>query len=177
MSIDNHPATDLLDKMEQNWPEAVTPVSRMMLRVFRLNKLIRANATRCVADFGLSFSEFQLLMTLRREPSPHRLSPTEICQTLMLSSGGLTKMLYRLEERELISRIASRKDGRSKLVQLTAAGMALIEDAMETVLTSDGELLQLGLSTEEMADLTTLLHKALHGIESHLTRTQVNGET
>ena len=166
MTIDNRPATAILHQMAEHWPQAITPVSEMMLRVFRLNKLIRANATRCVAAVDLTFSEFQLLLALRREAPPHQLSPTALCADLLLSSGGLTKMLYRLEEKGLIVREDHSHDKRSKLVQLSAAGKTLIESAMQTVLASDGALLAQGLSAAEMQELTRLLHQLLLAIET-----------
>ena len=68
-----------------------------------------------------------------RDP-PHRLSPKEVGVSLLFSSGGLTKLLERLESRGLVAREPDPNDGRGVLVSLTAAGSDLQEpgDARRT---------------------------------------------
>ena len=41
---------------------------------------------------------------LRSVPSPYELTPTELYDAVLLSSGGMTKVLRRLETRGLVSR-------------------------------------------------------------------------
>lgn len=161
MGIERSPPADLLGRMERAWPEAVTPVSQMMLRIFRLNNLIKDNARRTVAGFGLSFTEFEVLATLRSEPAPHRLAPSVIYEAIQISSGGLTKVLHGLETRGLVSRPEDALDRRSKPVALTEPGRDLVEQAMARVLRADGELLARGLAADEMHAMIGLLHQLL----------------
>ena len=51
-------------------------------------------------------------------------------QALLISSGGLTKLLKRLEAAGLIERPENPEDGRSQLVQLRPEGARLAEAAM-----------------------------------------------
>ncbi|MEO0819803.1 MAG: MarR family transcriptional regulator [Pseudomonadota bacterium] len=165
MTIDNRPADESLRRMQLNWPEAVTPVSRLMLRLFRLNKIIQANAERCVQAEGLDFTEFQLLVMLRREPPPHELPPTELYQHLQMSSGGITKALKRLENSAFVERGVCETDRRSKPVRLTAKGCGAIERAMADVLSSDGDLLRHGLNAEELEQMITLLQRLMSAVD------------
>ncbi|WP_372863192.1 MarR family winged helix-turn-helix transcriptional regulator [Spongiibacter sp.] len=75
-------------------------------------------------------AEFDVLAALKRQAPPHCISPTALCQALLMSSGGLTKLLKRLEQAGLVSRPANPDDGRSQLVQLSELGAQRAEQAM-----------------------------------------------
>ena len=127
--------------MRENWPDVVTPSTELMMRIYRLNDLVRENAIRQTEQSGLSFTEFEVLVALRSVKPPHELIPTDLYQAILISSGGLTKVLRALEERGLIARARGETDRRSKPVRLTAAGKNLAERVMPRVLESDEKLL------------------------------------
>jgi DNA-binding MarR family transcriptional regulator len=158
-------ADDILRVRAENWPQAVTPISHLMVRIFRFSTLILDNATRQVSAHGLTFTEFEVLAALRGTPSPHELQPTSLYDAVLISSGGLTKVLRSLEARGLITRSAGVSDRRSKPVRLTAKGRALAQRAMADVLRSDGELITTGLSETEIERMTRLLRKLLPSLE------------
>lgn len=163
---EKHTAETLLAAMKRNWPEAATPVSEMMMRVYRLNDLVRENARRQTERHGLGWTEFEVLMSLRSVGPPHELVPTELYQGLLISSGGLTKVLRGLEERGLIMRDRAQADKRNKPVLLTAAGRTKAERTMADVLESDSKLLMSGLDETEVKRLTGLVRKLLRALES-----------
>ena len=120
-------ARDLLQSRTRDWPEAVTPVTRLMMLLFRLSDLALANATTAMAAHGLRFGDFQVLATLRGAPPPHELAPTDLYDALLISSGGMTKVLASLERRKLVSRPAAAEDdaaGRCALPPRPRAGGA-----------------------------------------------------
>lgn len=158
-------ADDLLKERAANWPEAVTPIAQLMVRVFRFSSLVLDNARRQVAERGLTLTEFEVLVTLRGVAPPYELVPTALYSAVLISSGGLTKVLHALERRKLITRGSSRTDRRSKPVRLTAKGRALAERAMVDVLRSDAELIGRGLSESEIERLARLLRKLLMKLE------------
>ena len=106
-------------------------------------------------------------LTLQRAGTPYALRPTELYQTLMISSGGLTDRLRRLEERGLITRESSETDQRSVMVKLSAKGKALIYKAYAEDMAVEFDLLA-PLSKSERADLARLLSKLLLGLEETL---------
>jgi DNA-binding MarR family transcriptional regulator len=158
-------ADEILRVRAENWPEAVTPIAHLMVRVFRFGNLVLDNATRQVAAHGLTLTEFEALATLRGAPPPHALAPTDLYGAVLISSGGLTKVLYALQARNLITRAEAGTDRRSKPVRLTPKGRALAERAMADVLRTDGELISSGLSQAEIERLTRLLRKLLATLE------------
>lgn len=158
-------ADDILKTRGENWPEAVTPITHLMVRIFRFGNLILVNAARQMAALGLTLTEFEVLVTLRGMAPPHQLAPTELYGAVLISSGGLTKVLRTLETKKLISRGKGEADGRSKPVRLTPKGCALAERVMAEVLHSDGELISRGLSDAEVERMTRLLRKLLATLE------------
>ncbi len=156
---------DLLAGIKSNWPEAFSPIAELMMRVFRLNNLVIENARRTTAKSGLTFTELEILLALRASGFPYELTPTALYSAVLMSSGGLTKVLGVLTRRGLIKRIPDRTDRRSLRVRLTAAGRRRAETVMADVLVSDSKLLLGALSSEEMGLLIALLRKLLNAIE------------
>jgi DNA-binding MarR family transcriptional regulator len=160
-----HTAEESLARMRKNWPKAATAVVEVCLCAYRLTDLARANAQRMTIRHGLSLTEIDVLGALRRAPPPHELSPTELYSAVLISSGGLTKVLHCLDRRSLIDRVADDKDRRSRRVRLTQAGRELTERTVAAMHASQEELFSGALSTAEMARLATLLRKLLVAIE------------
>lgn len=104
----------------------------------------------------LDTGEFDVLATLLRSGSPYLLRPTELYRSLMISSGGLTGRLDRLEKRGLIEREKSEEDSRSFLVRLSAKGRSVAEQAFREDMAVEKDLLQC-LDDGEKAQLATLL--------------------
>ncbi|KAA9131094.1 MarR family winged helix-turn-helix transcriptional regulator [Microbacterium caowuchunii] len=59
----------------------------------------------------------------------------------MVTSGGLTKRVDRLVERGLVAREGGADDARRRLVRLTPAGLALIDEAVTAHLANERRLL------------------------------------
>jgi len=137
-----------LKNIKANWPEAATPQSACAIMVQRFAALLQANARSALAPHGLSFTEFETLATLRSSPTPHELNPTALYDALLISSGGLTKVLKSLEERGLVARPERLGDRRKRPIALTATGRRLAEAAMTSVQAADAAKLE-GASFEE----------------------------
>jgi DNA-binding MarR family transcriptional regulator len=158
-------AEESLARMRRNWPKAVTPTVEVSLRAYRLCDLARASAQRLTSRHGLSLTEIDVLAALRREPPPHELCPTELYGAVLISSGGLTKVLHCLDQRRLIDRVDDDKDGRSRRARLTPAGRELAERTTAALRASEEELFSGALSAAETARLAALLRKLLLAIE------------
>ena len=78
-----------------------------------------------------------MIATLRRAGAPYRLTPTELYKSLMITSGGLTHRLKRLEKAGLVKRTPSPEDGRSMMVELTSAGKERAEKAFRADMASE----------------------------------------
>lgn len=108
------------------------------------------------ARHGLDTGEFDVLATLLRSGPPYSLRPTELFRSLMISSGGLTDRLARLEKAGLVARRPSETDARSLLVALTDEGRRRAEAAFREDMRVEAELLD-GLDFEDQKKLSRLL--------------------
>jgi DNA-binding MarR family transcriptional regulator len=114
-------------------------------------------------EYGLQAGEFDVLATLRRSGPPYRLGPTQLFETLMISSGGMTSRLDRLEKAGLIARSPNPEDRRGTLVSLTEEGLALMERMIPQHVENEARMLA-ALSREEQQTLSELLSKLLEGL-------------
>ena len=159
---------DHVDRLQAQWarelPDLDTEPMTILGRAYRLSNLVRPSIEETFAAFGLDRGEFDVISTLRRSGPPYRLTPTDLYRFLMISSGGLTHRLDRLQKAGLIVRERSASDGRSSVVGLTEKGMALAEAAIRADMTSEAQYLE-GLSKEDRAALAELLRKLLVSLE------------
>ena len=115
------------------------------------------------AAHGLQAGEFDLLATLRRAGEPYALMPTVLYESAMISSGGMTSRIDRLEKAGLIERRKHPSDRRGVLVALTPAGFELIDNMLAAHVANLQRVLS-GLTAAEQRTLHELLGKLLAGV-------------
>ncbi|MDY0403479.1 MarR family transcriptional regulator [Sulfurovum sp.] len=129
------------------------------LPLMLVNKLFSERKEKIFSTrHNLSSSEFDVLMALLCHNEP--MTPTNLYESMIFSSGGMTKLLKKLEEKKLIERIPSQKDKRSLLVALSRRGKKLVTDAFGDVVKINMEVLS-KLEESEQATLEKLLKKLL----------------
>ncbi|MHA6907220.1 MarR family winged helix-turn-helix transcriptional regulator [Ralstonia pseudosolanacearum] len=114
------------------------------------------------ADYGLQPGEFDVLATLRRCGAPYTLTPTALYDAAMMSSGGMTNRIDRLQQAGWVERRPNPEDGRGTLVALTKAGFALIDDAVSAHVENQRAVLSV-LTDAEQRQLAKLLAKLIGG--------------
>jgi DNA-binding MarR family transcriptional regulator len=82
----------------------------------------------------------------------------------MRTSGAITHTLHQLEYAGLIERVPNENDGRSLLVALTPAGVALVDRVGREHLANERGMLA-PLTPEEQATLAALLRRLLIAFE------------
>ncbi|WP_442576382.1 MarR family winged helix-turn-helix transcriptional regulator [Microbacterium sp. F51-2R] len=93
-------------------------------------------------EFGLSEGEFDVLATLRRAGAPFERAAGELADHTLISTGGLTKRVDRLEARGLVERRLEAADARKRLVRLTPAGRDVIDRAIGAHLDNEHRILR-----------------------------------
>lgn len=154
----------ILAQWKRERPELDVAALGIMGRLFRAAQLADAELGRGIAEHGLQPGWFDLLAALRRAGRPFELNPTQLMATTMLSSGGMTKRLDRLEDAGLVERRPDPSDRRGTLVGLTKQGRELVDAALVTHVGNEERLLQ-PLSASERHALDELLRKLLSGLE------------
>ncbi|MDO9008935.1 MAG: MarR family transcriptional regulator [Thiobacillus sp.] len=100
-----------------------------------------------------------MLATLRNAPAPHELTPTQLQDSLLITSGGLTKVMLQLETRNLVIRSRHQTDQRVKPIKLTPAGKRLVEKAMRELAATSSAWVRSILEANEISLLTGMLRK------------------
>ncbi len=133
---------DLSTAWEREYPELDTRTFPPMVRLARLSVLIERFQNQVLAPFELSSGDYGVLAALRRAGHPYQLTPSKLYSRLQRSSGGMTKILKRLEERRLVERAPDPRDGRGTVVSLTAEGIEVQEQVFHGFLDATQELLE-----------------------------------
>ena len=120
-------------------------------RIARHLDIARRDAFGDLENWG-----FDVLAALRRAGAPHQLSPGQLMQETMVTSGTMTNRLDRLEELDLITREQDPDDGRGSLVTLTKAGIRAVDSALEDLLDNERKLLK-ALAAKDRDTLAELL--------------------
>ena len=134
-------------------------------RIIRLASLFQRAYGDVFEPLGLKDGDYGQLAALRRAGAPFELTPTELARHLMMTSGGMTAAIDRLERKGFAVRVPNPADRRGSLVRLTDAGREVIDEAMtQHVHTEQG--LVATLDEREQVQLRNLLRKLLRAIDT-----------
>ncbi len=158
------PVDAILAQWQRERPDLDVSPMGIIGRIGRLSKHLERGIQETFSDFGLNVGEFDVLATLRSSGQPYQLSPTELFNTLMVSSGTMTHRIDGLEQAELVKRIPDSSDRRGTIIQLTNKGFNVIEKAVEAHVANEHRLL-IVLESAERKVLTQLLRKFLISFE------------
>jgi DNA-binding MarR family transcriptional regulator len=159
---------DAVDSIIDQWlrerPDLDPSPMGVVGRISRVAALLGPELERVYAAHGVSGGEFDVLATLRRAGPPHRLTPGQLTRSTMLTTGGMTKRLDKLESRGLVRREPDPRDRRGALIGLTDAGRAVVDEALVAHLANEDRLLT-ALPPAKRAQLAELLRELLLSLE------------
>jgi DNA-binding MarR family transcriptional regulator len=156
------PEPDAVDRIIEQWrrerPELELQSMAVFGRIHRISQKLRAVLAHAHGEYGLGRGEFDVLASIRRSGEPFILSPKQISATLMLSSGGLTSRLDKLEAAGYIERLPDPEDRRGLKIKMTTEGRTAIDAAVRAGLDAQDERLAV-LDADERRRLDELLRK------------------
>ena len=157
---------DPVDAIIEQWaterPDLDTAAMEVFGRVFRLSREMGDRMEKAYGRFGLGRGDFDVLAALRRSGAPYTLSPRRLSSTLMLTTGGMTGRLDKLERAGLVRRSPDPHDRRGLQVTLTDEGLRLIDEAVGAGLAVQTEALG-ALDPQQAGHLADLLRRLLAG--------------
>ncbi|MFN7106801.1 MAG: MarR family winged helix-turn-helix transcriptional regulator [Brevundimonas sp.] len=126
---------DVIDTVLADWrsarPETKAGALQVVGRILWLGRRYEEAVSLLLSEHHLSYSDYDVLATLRRAGAPFELTPTELAKRVLLSSGGLTACLRRLESSDLVSRHSVPEDRRRLMAKLTPRGFDLVESFID----------------------------------------------
>lgn len=135
-------------------------------RLHRIALLLDAHLDANFARFGLSQGEFDVLATLRRSGAPYERTAGELADHTMITTGGLSKRVDRLEARGLIERTVDAIDTRRRNIRLTAQGLALVDEAYAAHMGLEHELIKHIPDPEDLAAALRTWGSTLPNVDS-----------
>lgn len=153
---------DEVDRIVGAWntqrPDLDFSPLEVLSRMDRLSKHLDRARRDVFRRSDLEHWEWDVLSALRRAGSPFQLSPKQLLQQTLVSSGTMTNRIDRLVGRRFVRREADPGDGRSVLVTLTEDGQMRVDAAITRLVDVEAELLQ-ALSRADRDRMAALLRK------------------
>lgn len=159
---DEDPVDRIVEQWRRQRPELDPSAKHITGRIVRLASTFLQQFSEAYADvfgeYGLHDADFGVLSPLRRAGEPFELTPTELARHRMISSGGMTAALDRLERKGMVVRVPNPNDRRGSLVRLTELGRSVIDRAMDAHTATEHRLIS-GLTEDEVRQLEHLLRR------------------
>ncbi|MGA7147592.1 MAG: MarR family winged helix-turn-helix transcriptional regulator [Microbacterium sp.] len=160
---------DRIAEVQQAWrrerPDLDPSPQGVIARLHRVALALTERLVAVYAEFGLTEGEFDVHATLRRSGAPYEHAAGDLAAHTLVTTGGLTKRVDRLEACGLVERRAEASDARRRLVRLTPAGRDLIDRAFTAHLANEHRLLA-ELGSADATALEPLLTRWLRVLET-----------
>jgi DNA-binding MarR family transcriptional regulator len=164
--------TDVLDgivwDVQHLYPKLPVIGLPIVGRVLRLARYLESRRDEQLGQYGLTVPDFDVLATMRRQAGDSAINVRELQRSMMLSSGGTTKRLDRLEKAGHIERLPDPNDRRGVLIRITSDGLALIDDIIPAVTRAENDVVSNAIdSDEERTRAADVLRRLLIAQEDH----------
>lgn len=161
---------DTVDRIVAQWhdvrPDLDPSGKEITGRLIRLADVVHRRNADVFTPLGLNGAQYGVLAGLRRSGDPFELTPTDLAKAQMMTSGGMTPVIDKLENAGLVVRRPNPEDRRGRLVALSPAGLALIDRAMEAHAAEEQACVG-GLTKKERGELADLLRKLSLSIDEN----------
>jgi DNA-binding MarR family transcriptional regulator len=159
---------DAIDRIEASWhrerPDVDVSSVGIVSRIWRIARHLEQARKERLAEHGTDRVTLDVLAMLRRSGPPFRMTAGELTHHSLLSSGGVSQRLEKLERAGLVTRHIHSEDRRRIDVELTPAGIELIDSILADLMAHEAKLLD-GLGPAEQDDLRRTLKRLLARFE------------
>lgn len=155
---------DEVDRLVAAWhrerPDIDVRPLEVLSRVTRLARHLDRARRAAFSEHELETWEFDVLSALRRSGEPYQLSPGQLLNQTLVTSGTMTNRIDRLADKGLVQRSPDPTDRRGVLVSLTERGLHEVDAALTDLLTHEQKLLA-SLTDRQRESLAGLLRDLL----------------
>lgn len=129
-----------------------------ILNVVLTGSMIGKEGDRFLKQYGLTDSQFNVLMLLKYQTEDGVMNQTALGDRLLVNRSNITGLVDRLEQAGYVKRFAQSQDRRVNLVKMTKAGKKVLESAEKAYYKRIEDLMK-NLSDNECKRLCRLLEK------------------
>jgi DNA-binding MarR family transcriptional regulator len=166
-----HDATrtrDAVDEIIGQWARVRPGLDVSAMEVFgRLHRsflLYRLGIAEGFTGVGTNEPGFDVLAALRRSGPEQRLSAGELARRTLVTTGGLTLRVRRLEQEGYVRRERDPEDNRMVYVELTDSGRELVDRAADAHFENMNRMLE-RLTSDERTTLAHLLGRLYESVQ------------
>lgn len=160
---------DAIDRVEHDWgrerPDIDVSSMGIVSRIWRVGRHLEQLRKTQLADFASDRGTMDVLGMLRRSGPPYRRSAGDLTRSALITSGGVSQRLEKLERAGYLTRHVDTNDRRRVDVELTEAGVELVDSVLSGLMDHDTEVLAEALTPAEQRRLRALLRKLLLSLE------------
>jgi len=127
----------------------------------RLQLSYKKHFNRMAGASGIQPGQVGAMFAIGLNPG---IAPSQLCAALGMDAAQVTALLNQLELKKLVTRRSSKQDGRSRVIQLTAAGQREFKIVQELALEVERSFVGEALSEGEARQLIALLSRLLAGV-------------
>ena len=141
-------------------PDVLTDdrITHFGLMVEANRRLLRTVEDSLRAKHGLALVEFEAMVRLGRSPE-RQMSMSELAEQMVLTSGGVTRLVDRLAKENWVERVSCPSDRRVHWARLTDNGLAVVADALATHLLDLDDHYFSTMSADEQATVSVVLDR------------------
>jgi DNA-binding MarR family transcriptional regulator len=169
MGIRGRTEVDAVSAIVAQWhteaPDLDVSALEVLGRMHRSYLRYQSSLNALFESFGINTASFDVLAALRRSGKPYRMTSGQLATSSLVTTGGITLRLDRLEGAGLVKRIREGHDRRVVFAQLTPKGVRLIDEVAKVHFENENKLLS-GLTDAERKRLSALLQKLEASIEA-----------
>lgn len=168
-----HSGADLVDLILDQWnrtdPTLNVASIAVLGRLHRAELRYQGQVSDHLARFDLTAAAFDVLACLRRSGPEQRRTAGQLAELGLITSGGITQRIDRLEKDGLVTRVRDDEDRRKVYVQLTPEGRKVIDEILAIHFDEQEDMLQ-GLTRSERSQLADLLGRLEISLETYERR-------
>jgi MarR family transcriptional regulator, 2-MHQ and catechol-resistance regulon repressor len=160
--LSNPDQSGLAAQITQPADQPYLEVARALLKA---SFLFSSHPERACQAYDLNLAQVDVLITLGNA-ADGSLSCSEIAEKTLITKGGITGVLDRLEARGLVKRVPSRDDRRSVMVRLSAKGAELFSKFYPELARKDRDIFDKAFRPEQMKEFSKLLALLVRSLEA-----------
>ena len=168
----NQKLRDFVDSLEEEWKAQVPTLSTepiaVVARLVRMSYYVERRVAENLARYDLTRGEFEVLAVLTRNPDMV-ITPKILQTKILITSGGLSNRIRKLEEKGLLERFPDTNDRRGVILKVTEKGRALTLEAVNSHVEVERQLASC-LSHGEQQELVRLLKHMILSQQRELNR-------
>jgi DNA-binding MarR family transcriptional regulator len=159
---------DVVDLLIQQWGHERPDVDVSAMAVFgRLHRCFdryRDQIAEVFERHDINMAAFDVLSALRRSGPPYRRTSGELAEQTLVTTGGISLRINRLEAAGLVTRERDPRDGRVVHVTLTEAGLRVVDAVVDDHFRNELRMLA-GLTATQRRELAELLSRLERSLE------------